>query len=48
MTAFPRTATRLAKLRARMAETGTDLVALGPSSHMAWLSGVHPHGDERR
>ncbi|WP_323764393.1 Xaa-Pro peptidase family protein [Marinovum sp.] len=47
MTAFPRTATRLANLRARMAETGTDLVALGPSSHMAWLSGVHPHGDER-
>ncbi|MFG6529991.1 MULTISPECIES: M24 family metallopeptidase [unclassified Sulfitobacter] len=39
--------TRLANLRARMAETGTDLVALGPSSHMAWLSGVHPHGDER-
>lgn len=38
---------RLANLRARMAETGTDLVALGPSSHMAWLSGVHPHGDER-
>ena len=33
--------TRLANLRARMAETGTDLVALGPSSHMAWLSGVH-------
>ena len=39
--------TRLANLRARMAETGTDLVALGPSSHMAWLSGVNPHGDER-
>ncbi len=39
--------TRLAKLRARIAETGTDLVALGPSSHMAWLSDVHPHGDER-
>jgi Xaa-Pro aminopeptidase len=30
-----------------MEATGTDLVALGPSSHMAWLSGVHPHGDER-
>ncbi len=30
-----------------MAATQTDLVALGPSSHMAWLSGVHPHGDER-
>lgn len=41
------TQTRLAHLRARMAETGTDLVALGPSSHMRWLSGVNPHGDER-
>lgn len=38
---------RLDRLRERMAATGTDLVALGPSSHMAWLSGVHPHGDER-
>lgn len=38
---------RLVALRARMAQTGVDLVALGPSSHMAWLSGVHPHGDER-
>ena len=38
---------RLARLRARMAETNTDLVALGPSSHMMWLSGVNPHGDER-
>ncbi len=38
---------RLARLRRRMSETGTDLVALGPSSHMAWLSGVDPHGDER-
>lgn len=47
MTEFPLTAARLAALRARMEQTGTDLVALGPSSHMAWLSGVHPHGDER-
>ncbi|TNJ43351.1 Xaa-Pro peptidase family protein [Phaeobacter sp. B1627] len=47
MTAFPRSQARLSALRRRMAETGTDLVALGPSSHMAWLSGVHPHGDER-
>ena len=47
MTEFPLTAARLAALRARMELTGTDLVALGPSSHMAWLSGVHPHGDER-
>ncbi len=41
------TQSRLSKLRTRMSETQTDLVALGPSSHMAWLSGVHPHGDER-
>jgi Xaa-Pro aminopeptidase len=30
-----------------MAETGTDLVALGPTSHMRWLAGLDPHGDER-
>lgn len=42
-----RTQSRLSHLRTRMAQTGTDLVALGPSSHMAWLSDVHPHGDER-
>lgn len=38
---------RLTRLRTRMAEVGTDLVALGPTSHMAWLSGADPHGDER-
>ncbi|WP_319529730.1 M24 family metallopeptidase [uncultured Cohaesibacter sp.] len=38
---------RLANLRQQMADTATDLVVLGPSSHMAWLSGVNPHGDER-
>ncbi|SFL35485.1 M24 family metallopeptidase [Shimia haliotis] len=38
---------RLAALRSRMEATDTDLVALGPSTHMAWLSGVNPHGDER-
>lgn len=38
---------RLTDLRARMAETGTDLVAVGPSSHMLWLTGLSPHGDER-
>jgi Xaa-Pro aminopeptidase len=30
-----------------MSDTQTDLVALGPSTHMGWLSGVNPHGDER-
>jgi Xaa-Pro aminopeptidase len=38
---------RLARLRARMQSTETDLVVLGPSSHMRWLSGLSPHGDER-
>lgn len=38
---------RLARLRARMVETGTDLVAVGPTSHMIWLCGADPHGDER-
>jgi len=38
---------RLEALRTRMAETGTDLLVLGPSSHMVWLTGLSPHGDER-
>lgn len=38
---------RLARLRTRMVETNTDLVALGPGSHMQWLLGLNPHGDER-
>jgi len=38
---------RLARLRQRMAETRTDLVVLGPSSHLVWLAGLRPHGDER-
>ncbi|MCX2723278.1 M24 family metallopeptidase [Roseibium salinum] len=38
---------RLACLRARMSATGTDLVAIGPSSHMAFMAGLDPHGDER-
>ncbi|MCG7492575.1 Xaa-Pro peptidase family protein [Thalassobius sp. Cn5-15] len=38
---------RLTRLRAAMTATETDLVVLGPSSHMMWLSGVNPHGDER-
>lgn len=39
--------TRLSRLRARMTEVGTDLVAVGPTSNMAWLAGVSAHGDER-
>lgn len=38
---------RIARLRQRMSDTGTDLVAVGPSSHMQWLLGLNPHGDER-
>jgi hypothetical protein len=37
----------MANLRRRMAETNTDLVAIGPSSHMRWLADLAPHGDER-
>ena len=40
-------ADRLARLRTLMRDTGTDLVAIGPSSHMMWLTGLDPHGDER-
>jgi Xaa-Pro aminopeptidase len=38
---------RLDALRRRMHETATDLVAIGPSSHMAYMAGFDPHGDER-
>ena len=38
---------RLAALRSRMKDTGADLVAIGPGSHMQWLLGFHPHADER-
>ncbi len=41
------TAKRLAAPRTRMAETGTDLVALGPGPRIDWLLGFHPHPDER-
>jgi len=40
-------AERMTRLRARMNETATDLVAIGPGSHMKWLAGLSPHGDER-
>ena len=39
--------TRLAALRARMKENGTDLIALGPGPNMHWVAGFHPHADER-
>jgi Xaa-Pro dipeptidase len=39
--------TRLDRLRKTMSEQSIDLVALGPNAHLAWLLGMHPHGDER-
>lgn len=39
--------TRLDRLRARMSDTGTDLLALGPGPHLRWLLGFIPHPDER-
>ncbi|HHZ09869.1 MAG TPA: aminopeptidase P family protein [Rhizobiales bacterium] len=41
------TADRLTRLRGKMRETGTGLVAVAPGSHMDWLLGFHPHPDER-
>lgn len=38
---------RLARLRRQMEQTRTDLVVIGPSSHLVWLAGLRPHGDER-
>ena len=40
-------AERIARLRAKMRETDTQLVAVGPGSHMQWIAGFHPHADER-
>jgi len=39
--------TRLTQLRESMGREGVDLVALGPGAHLAWLTGVRPHADER-
>ena len=38
---------KVAALRAKMAEQDVDLVALGPGAHLEWLTGMHPHADER-
>lgn len=38
---------RLNKLRDIMLAESVDLVALGPGAHLAWLTGVRPHADER-
>ncbi|MBD3664789.1 aminopeptidase P family protein [Sulfitobacter sp. TSTF-M16] len=39
--------TRLDALRDKMLAENIDLVALGPGAHLEWLTGLHPHGDER-
>lgn len=41
------TTDRFNALRAKMKDTGTDLVVLGPGAHLGWLTGVRPHADER-
>ncbi|MCJ7622469.1 MAG: aminopeptidase P family N-terminal domain-containing protein, partial [Anaerolineaceae bacterium] len=38
---------RIARLQVRMEETGIDMVAVGPTSNMAYLLGFSPHADER-
>lgn len=38
---------RIEKLRLSMQAEGVDLVALGPGAHLAWLTDVRPHADER-
>ncbi len=39
--------TRIDLLRESMIQESVDLVALGPGAHLAWLTGVKPHADER-
>jgi Xaa-Pro dipeptidase len=41
------TARRIKRLQDQMAKAAIDLTVLGPTSHMRWLTGVNPHGDER-
>ncbi len=38
---------KISALRTKMAEESVDLVALGPGAHLKWLTGMHPHADER-
>lgn len=41
------TADKIARLRHKMRENGIDLTVLGPTTHLRWLTGLDPHGDER-
>ncbi len=38
---------RMEQLRHIMDQQAVDLIALGPGAHLAWLTGVRPHADER-
>lgn len=38
---------RLRQLRETMQSEAVDFIALGPGAHLAWLTGVLPHADER-
>ena len=38
---------RIDRLREAMVAQCVDLVALGPGAHLKWLTGMHPHADER-
>ena len=38
---------RLNTLRSSMSAQDIDLLVLGPGAHLAWLTGIRPHADER-
>ena len=38
---------RITALRKKMSDQEIDLVCLGPGAHLEWLTGLHPHADER-
>ena len=38
---------RIDQLRERMTSENVDLVAIGAGAHLAWLTGLKPHADER-
>jgi len=37
----------LTQLRATMVAENIDFLAIGPGAHLQWLTGMHPHADER-
>jgi len=39
--------TRLDNLRQTMIDEKVDFCAIGPGAHLQWLTGMHPHADER-